>query len=882
MEIRNDLELFPACSVYVRSSEGHRQLAVMSRPRRGLQLPHALQQELGLESSLHNKHKNGVQNRKDQRKSHRVEKRQQNRGSNRNVAPRVRNQRVDERQHDLDDNVPAGRSDQDSRPRSIGPVPRRHTPKSILKKPAPPSPVAGEASAASEEEADEADGYERLYRGDTPEIVLDATSRSYKDNQAEDDDEIAALEKRLGLKGRKKGSNDDGLLDLLGEDNEEQNDSKKRRSEEDDWLKSKRRKAEAASRPAAQAVNEAAGGESQGENDSASNLSDDVLNGEDMEGSDGFAGFESDDDDDVGSHKEPPPRVRENPYMPPVTAPSTTKYVPPSLRKSQGTDDEVTTRLRRQLQGHLNKLSEANLISILSSIESVYRTNARGSVTDILVDLLLSLFSSPTSLSNTFSILHGAFAAAVYRVMGIDFGAALLSSLVDRFFSYHTTDVATKEPLNLISLVSNLFTFNVVASPLIYSFIRQLLAPLTESNTELLLRLIRDCGPQLRLDDPSALKTIVSLTQKAAYEMEAREGHLSVRTKFMLETIVDLKNNKIRASTADVGATKEHITRMRKALGSLSNRNLRATEPLRIDLNDIRNSDRKGKWWLVGASWKGHDPTSSHDLDHTDHTTTASTDSSLDDHLLPQEPDYASLARHLRLTTPLAISIFTAIASSPSATQAHERLLKLNLKAAQIPEIPRVLLRCCAAEPSYNPFYDVLAKRLCSLGDKARRIAKGLDFACWGFMRRVGVAGGDEDGGGDMADIDEEGEGSLQMHELHNVANLYAALVVDGAVSLGVLRVVDLHTLKPDSVGQLWVELLLVRILVLCNGEQKDVKTVFGRLVAARQVVPRLKVFGRQWVKGSQLVDEKERKVVKKGWKVAEDVLQGLLGGGDA
>lgn len=28
-------------------------------------------------------------------------------------------------------------------------------------------------------------------------------------------------------------------------------------------------------------------------------------------------------------------------------------------------------------------------------------------------------------------------------------------------------------------------------------------------------------------------------------------------------------------------------------------------EPLRITLSDLRSSDAKGKWWLVGAAWAG-------------------------------------------------------------------------------------------------------------------------------------------------------------------------------------------------------------------------------------------------------------------------------------
>jgi hypothetical protein len=55
-----------------------------------------------------------------------------------------------------------------------------------------------------------------------------------------------------------------------------------------------------------------------------------------------------------------------------------------------------------------------------------------------------------------------------------------------------------------------------------------------------LLTDIADSGPQLRQDDPSALKDIVLLIQPAVAQVG--EASLSVRTKFMIDTITDLKN----------------------------------------------------------------------------------------------------------------------------------------------------------------------------------------------------------------------------------------------------------------------------------------------------------------------------------------------------
>ena len=77
----------------------------------------------------------------------------------------------------------------------------------------------------------------------------------------------------------------------------------------------------------------------------------------------------------------------------------------------------------------------------------------------------------------------------------------------------------------------------------------------------------------------------------------------------MVEMIINLKNNRSKASTAASVVVSEATIRMKKLLGKMGERNLRSRgEPLRVSLDDIRNVNEKGKWWLVGASWKVDEP----------------------------------------------------------------------------------------------------------------------------------------------------------------------------------------------------------------------------------------------------------------------------------
>ena len=156
---------------------------------------------------------------------------------------------------------------------------------------------------------------------------------------------------------------------------------------------------------------------------------------------------------------------------------------------------------------------------------------------------------------------------------------------------------------NLVSLLAALYIFHVVDSRIIYDFVRLFLDNICELNTELLLRIVRLAGPQMRQDDPTSLKDIVLKLQATVADQEST--HFSVRTKFMIETINNLKNNRVKTGVAAANITSEHMMQMKKTLGALNARSLKAREPLHVGLKDLRERDKRGTWWLVGASYKG-------------------------------------------------------------------------------------------------------------------------------------------------------------------------------------------------------------------------------------------------------------------------------------
>lgn len=708
-------------------------------------------------------------------------------------------------------------------------------------------------------------------------------SKAAKDKLSQEDAEIADLEKKLGIKKRKglpKAFHEDGLDDILGEladdvDEEDEGLSakRKRKAEADEWLAAKRRKAMLQRDE-----------DSDEDSDDGMNGLEDMSegSGDDLDDEDGVDGdtedSEGDDDglddedleglgeSDFEEEEEEPVRVRENPYVAPVaaTAPAQ-KYVPPARRQEAGSDAELLSRIRRQTQGLINRLTESNMVAILGDVEKLYRDHPRQHVTSIIVDLLMVQICEPTSLPDTLLILNAGFSTALYKIVGPDFGAQLIQQTVERFKDYYAQapedplQNASKHTSNLITFLAEVYNFQLIGCNLIFDYIRSLLNDLSELNAELLLRIVRMAGQNLRQDDPLALKDIVTMIRPAVKKVG--EANLSVRTKFMIESINDLKNNKVKTGANASAVIQGHTTRMKKLLGSLNMRKLKATEPLRIGLKDIEESDKRGKWWLVGASWAGRDdrPEGKAATGGEDDSDTDSIILSSDDEALP---DLAALAREQNMNTDVRRSIFIAVMSATDYEDAYARVMKLRLNKHRQKEVAYVVMQCACVEQQYNPYYSLVARRLCGDG----RIRFAFQDSLWKFFRRLGESTFGED-----ADEEDEDDKSIDVRRIFNLSKMFGFLVANGALGLSVLKCLGLIDMQPKTRD--FVEVMLITFFLEVKAAKNDVGKIFQAVADMPGLSKGLQYFLKKVRKSDLVVKSKEKKAVRQGCEEAIEAL---------
>jgi nucleolar MIF4G domain-containing protein 1 len=139
----------------------------------------------------------------------------------------------------------------------------------------------------------------------------------------------------------------------------------------------------------------------------------------------------------------------------------------------------------------------------------------------------MGLIGERSVLNDTFIVLHAGFIAAVYKIMGMDFGAEIVQKVVETMDAGgdERGKFEGKEYINLVSLLCQLYNFHVIGHPLMFDYIRLFLQEITETNTELLLKIIRSmCFAIL-----CCFKTFLTFEQMLALNY-ARTTHPRSRT----------------------------------------------------------------------------------------------------------------------------------------------------------------------------------------------------------------------------------------------------------------------------------------------------------------------------------------------------------------
>lgn len=274
-------------------------------------------------------------------------------------------------------------------------------------------------------------------------------------------------------------------------------------------------------------------------------------------------------------------------------------------------DDKTAFTVKRLVKGVVNRLSESNVVSIVSQISGFFQAYNRSLVRTMLTDCLLSSCLKEEVLPQRLLLEHSLLMAILFHSKEhsdqvCHMVEALVVKISDLYKQESTVGISEepdKKVNNGLTLLAHLYSLKVVGSKLILDFLKLMIGNFSNRDVELLLSFVKDVGFVLRKDDPAALRQIITDVHKRVNSEDSEKLREDSRVKFMLETLSAIKNNNIFKVLSYDPAMMEHFQKFLRGCvkGSLET-------PLAMGLPDYLETETKGRWWIVGASWQN--PTS--------------------------------------------------------------------------------------------------------------------------------------------------------------------------------------------------------------------------------------------------------------------------------
>ncbi|XP_014208046.1 nucleolar MIF4G domain-containing protein 1 [Copidosoma floridanum] len=436
----------------------------------------------------------------------------------------------------------------------------------------------------------------------------------------------------------------------------------------------------------------------------------------------------------------------------------TKKYVAPAIRQRNDNSEmnEKLVQLKRQMKGLLNRLAESNIHSIVSQLDELYMSNSRNDMNEMITNLMLESIVAPVFTPERLITEQMMCVAILHANVGSEVGAHFIMTLIKKFTQMveQFYEVENKELDNLVLMICHLYNFNVFGSQLIYQILNKLTEKFTEKEIEIILIILKTAGFRLRKDDPIALKELVLSLQQKATTTEST----NTRVKFMLDVLLAIKNNNMSKIPQYDQSHVEHLRKILKTLIRKGN----SISQLNLSINDLLNADENGKWWIVGSAWSGKAPENDKQGKNND-----------------DKPVYSKkileLAKAQRMNTDSRRNIFCVIMTAEDYLDAFEKLHHLGLKGSQEREIIHVILNCCLQEKKFNPYYSVLLQKFC---EHDRKYQMMIQYTLWDKFKMLN---------------------NYSSNQLSNMAKMISHLFIKKALSLSILKVIELGELNAST-----------------------------------------------------------------------------------
>ena len=417
------------------------------------------------------------------------------------------------------------------------------------------------------------------------------------------------------------------------------------------------------------------------------------------------------------------------------------RYVPPHLRVAASNASDAA--LRRTVTALLNRLTAHNVSHVAESLQQLCETFPRMEVGRVVATAVLQCVTRMPSLllpalGAALSLVDLTHQAVLYH-LGEESTAVLHAAYALGDDTHEQEDPDQDEdgdedkekgpPLAALYILCALSMASCLAPEFLLS-----LLPLTWKR--------EDC---LRVETkPLAMGPLVWSTVAVCGQLclkdngEWRQRWGAIPSAWTAAHRLAQAALKKKAKTASGAAEAVVLPHSLRSTGLLSmetfkkwKKHLPTMQPLRVSQADLLDAPLKGRWYAVGAAWKGND--NDNDNDNEDGKKKKGGGSNKDGKDVhassgPIDAVAAKIMAKYELRTPMQQQVFMIISTSTDATECCGRLQSLGLKNQADRVLVQVLLCCALAEASLNSYYLQVAN---GLVQQSKAHAFSLQLALW-------------------------------------------------------------------------------------------------------------------------------------------------------
>lgn len=210
------------------------------------------------------------------------------------------------------------------------------------------------------------------------------------------------------------------------------------------------------------------------------------------------------------------------------------------------------------------------------------------------------------------------------------------------------------------------------------------------------------------------------------------------------------------------------------------------------------------------------------------------------------------------------------------------KLDKLGLKKAQQKDIPRILMHCASVEPAWNPYYGLLASKLC----ESHSHRKSLQFMLWDLIKELDGSQDDDSEPEDFP-LNEDLDDEQQLKRALNLGRLFGFLFSEESLPLHLLKNVNFLTASGDLT--VFLELAFVTFFDRVAKKSKHGKSMddslhlslLSKMSQEPTLMKGLKLFIQKLQTSEYVTSAKQRARVEWGIESATTILEELIANSD-